>query len=196
MAALAAAEALGSDGLAEVAEERLCRVADDATSAARLPALRALRARVGHPRVGALVEKLRLDLTGPIEAAVLAADALAELRDPRAIPGLLAGLQGPAALAQTAHRALVEIAKQDFGTSRRRWTAWWDRHGGDDRIEWLFEGLSHKSAEIRFSSSEELRLLTGEYFGYHFDLPRRERDRARARWQAWWNESGRGRKKS
>jgi hypothetical protein len=169
-------------------EERLCRVAEDATSAARLPALRALRTKLGHPRVRALVEKLRLDLTGPIEAAVLAADALAELRDPQAVPALLASLQGPTALAQTAHRALVEIAKQDFGTSRRRWTAWWDRHGGEDRVDWLFEGLGHKSAEIRFSSSEELRLLTGEYFGYHFDLPKRERDEARTRWREWWRK--------
>jgi hypothetical protein len=188
LAALAAAEALGSDGSAEMIEERLCRVAEDPSSAARLPALRALRSRLDHPRVRALIEKLRLDLTGPTEVAVLAADALAELRDPQAVPALLSALQGPAALGQTAHHALVEIAKQDFGQSRRRWTAWWERHGGEDRIEWLFEGLSHKSAEIRFSSSEELRLVTGEYFGYHFDLPKRERDEARARWQEWWRK--------
>jgi hypothetical protein len=188
LAALAAAEALGNNGSAEVIEERLCRVAEDPSSAARLPALRALRSRLDHPRVRTLVEKLRLDLTGPTEAAVLAADALAELRDPQAVPALLSALQGPPALGQTAHHALVEIAKQDFGQSRRRWTAWWERHGGEARIEWLFEGLSHKSPEIRFSSSEELRLVTGEYFGYHFDLPKRERDEARGRWQDWWRK--------
>jgi len=188
LAALAAAEALGNDGSAAVIEERLCRVAEDPSTAARLPALRALRARLAHPRVRALVEKLRLDLTGPTEAAVLAADALAELRDPQAVPALLSALQGPTALAQTAHRALVEIAKQDFGQSRRRWTAWWERHSGEERIEWLFDGLSHKAAEIRFSSSEELRLVTGEYFGYHFDLPKRERDEACERWRSWWRK--------
>jgi len=57
-------------------------------------------------------------------------------------------------------------------------------------MEWLFEGLAHKSPEIRFAASEELRLVTGEYFGYHFDLPRRERDEARERWHAWWRSKG------
>ena len=65
-----------------------------------------------------------------------------------------------------------------------------------DRIEWLFEGLAHKEPQIRASSEDELRKLTGEYFGYHFDLPRREREQARSRWQAWWYESGRARKKT
>jgi hypothetical protein len=175
---------------AEAMEERLCQVSEDPTTSGRLPALRALRARLERPRVHALVEKLRHDLAGPPEAAVLAADALAELRDPRAVPSLMDALSGPPALAQTAHRALVEIAKQDFGQSRRRWTAWWERHGGESRVDWLFEGLAHKAAEVRFSSSEELRELTGEYFGYHFDLPKRERDEARDRWQSWWRAKG------
>ncbi|HMF42166.1 MAG TPA: hypothetical protein VKQ32_15940 [Polyangia bacterium] len=98
--------------------------------------------------------------------------------------------------AEKAREELMAITKQDFGTRARRWEAWWAKHKDDDRVEWLFEGLGHKEPQIRASSEDELRKLTGEYFGYHFDLPRRERDRARARWQAWWNESGRGRKKS
>ena len=97
--------------------------------------------------------------------------------------------------AEKAREELMAITKQDFGTRARRWEAWWAKHKDDDRVEWLFDGLSHKEARIRASSEEELRKLTGEYFGYHFDLPRRERDRARARWQAWWYESGRARKK-
>ena len=47
---------------------------------------------------------------------------------------------------------------------------------------------------MRPPSERELRAITGEYFGYHFDLPRREREHARERWQAWWYESGRARK--
>ena len=62
--------------------------------------------------------------------------------------------------------------------------------------QWLFEGLAHKEPHIRAASEAELRALTGEYFGYHFDLPRREREQARVRWQSWWYESGRARKKT
>ena len=51
-------------------------------------------------------------------------------------------------------------------------------------------GSAHKEPRIRASSEDELRKLTGEYFGYHYDLPRREREQARERWQKWWYESG------
>jgi hypothetical protein len=98
--------------------------------------------------------------------------------------------------AEKAREALIAITKQDFGTKAKRWEAWWDKHKDDDRVEWLFEGLGHKETQIRAASESELRKLTGEYVGYHFDLPRRERERARARWQAWWHESGRGPKKT
>ena len=98
--------------------------------------------------------------------------------------------------ADKARQQLVAITKQDFGTKARRWDAWWRKHQDDDRVEWLFEGLAHKEPQIRASSEDELRKLTGEYFGYHYDLPRREREQARSRWQAWWYESGRARKKT
>ena len=85
-------------------------------------------------------------------------------------------------------RQLVAITKQDFGPKPKRWAAWWKQHEDDDRIDWLFEGLSHKTAEIREAAEQELRALTGEYFGYAFDLPRAAREAARARWQSWWTE--------
>jgi len=93
--------------------------------------------------------------------------------------------------ADKAREELMAITKQDFGTRPRRWEAWWEKHKDDDRIEWLFEGLAHKEPRIRASSEEELRKLTGEYFGYHYDLPRREREQARERWRKWWIESRR-----
>ena len=98
--------------------------------------------------------------------------------------------------AEKAREELIAITKQDFGTKARRWEAWWAKHQDDDRVEWLFEGLASKEPQIRASSESELRHLTGEYFGYHYDLPRREREQARSRWQAWWDESGRARKKT
>jgi hypothetical protein len=174
-------------------EDQLCLVADDAESAARLAALRVLRTRLDRPRVRVLANKQRDELKGPVERAILAAAALGELRDPLAVPELIEALQGPPSLVRTAARALVEIAQQDFGQSRKKWLIWWEAHKKTDRIEWLFEGLSHRSPEIRFASSEELRLTTGEYFGYHFDLPKREREEAIHRWQAWWYASGHAR---
>jgi hypothetical protein len=174
-------------------EDQLCLVADDAESEARLAALRVLRTRLGRPRVRQLADKLRADLEGPPERGVLAAAALGELRDAQAVPALIAALEAPPSVARTAARALVEIAQQDFGQNRKRWLAWWEQHKSADRVAWLLEGLSHRSQEIRFSSSEELRLITGEYFGYHFDLPKREREEAKERWQAWWYQSGHAR---
>jgi hypothetical protein len=174
-------------------EAELCAVADDPESEARLAALRVLRSRLGRPRVRALADKLQGELKGTPERAVLAAGALGELRDGLAVPALIDVLEGPPAVSRTAARALVEIAQQDFGTSRKKWLAWWEQHKKTDRVAWLLEGLSHRSPEIRFASSEELRLITGEYFGYHFDLPKREREEARERWKQWWYQSGHAR---
>jgi hypothetical protein len=143
--------------------------------------------------VRALGDKLQGDLKGAPERAVLAAGALGELRDAQAVPALIDALDGAPSLARTAARALVEIAQQDFGQSRKKWLAWWEQHKKTDRVAWLLEGLSHRSPEIRFASSEELRLITGEYFGYHFDLPKREREEARERWQQWWYQTGQAR---
>jgi hypothetical protein len=124
------------------------------------------------------------------ERAVASVIALGELRDRAAFPVLLGRLgDQDGALTKAVHGALVEIAKQDFGTSVRRWRTWWNQHQDEERIDWLFVGLSHKTSEIRYSASDELRVLTGEYFGYHFDLPKREREEARARWESWWLEN-------
>jgi hypothetical protein len=102
----------------------------------------------------------------------------------------IARLKGRGKDGESAHAALVALTKQDFGRRRRKWEIWWEKHEGEQRIEWLFEGLSHETAEIRGSAAEELRALTGQYFGYHFDLARPEREAARRRWQSWYYEVG------
>ena len=73
-------------------------------------------------------------------------------------------------------RALVVLTAQDFGTSERKWRKWYEGAKKHHRIEWLIDGLTHKEDAIRESAIQELRRLTGEYFGYHHDLPRKERD--------------------
>jgi hypothetical protein len=107
--------------------------------------------------------------------------------DKRDVPGLIERLEEGDDV-EAVHAALVAITKQDLGPKPKRWAAWWKQHEDDDRIDWLFEGLSHKTAEIREAAELELRALTGEYFGYAFDLPRAAREAARARWQSWWTE--------
>jgi len=171
-------------------EETLFRVAADPRAPGRVEALREVRRRQDTPLGRELAATFREDASfGSPEKALPAVEALRELRDARAVV-LLVGLvkSEDAALGHAAQRALVEITKQDFGASRRRWTAWWQEHGHEQRTDWLFEGLSHRVADIRASAAEELRELGGEYFGYHFDLPKAEREAARRRWQAWWRE--------
>jgi hypothetical protein len=134
--------------------------------------------------------------SGPVPAPAAASDAARKATpvNKAEVAKLIGRLYSSEA--EKAREELMAITKQDFGTRARRWEAWWEKHRDDDRVEWLFEGLGHKDDKIRASSEDELRKLTGEYFGYHFDLPRRERERARARWQAWWSESGRAGKKT
>ena len=107
--------------------------------------------------------------------------------DKRDVSGLIERLEEGDDV-ETAHAKLVAITKQDFGLKPKRWAAWWKQHEDDERIDWLFEGLSHKTDEIREAAEQELRALTGEYFGYAFDLPRAAREAARARWQSWWTD--------
>ncbi|HEU5060103.1 MAG TPA: hypothetical protein VFU21_26405 [Kofleriaceae bacterium] len=120
-----------------------------------------------------------------------AASALAELADVRAIPDLLDvhGRGGDAAVA--VGKALIGLTKQDFGINNKKWRQWWDKNRRKNRIEWLLDGLAARDPEIRRSSAEDLRKATGEYFGYHHDLPKREREVARQRWTEWWNQTGR-----
>ena len=122
-----------------------------------------------------------------------AAYALEKLRDVAAIPGLISALEVGGATAEECRRALIELTKTDFGIKSRKWHAWWEEHRGRPRIEWMLEGLSHAEDRIRLSASEELRRLTGEHFGYVFDMPRRERDEAQERWLTWWRQTGRRR---
>jgi hypothetical protein len=123
-------------------------------------------------------------LAPPAGAAAAAPPRL----DKAAVPALIERLEVAEDDAD-AYQALVAIARQDFGPKARRWTIWWESHQDEERVDWLFEGLSHKTPEIRAASEQELRALTGQYFGYHFDLPRRDREAARARWRSWWTES-------
>lgn len=121
-----------------------------------------------------------------------AADALADLADVKSIADLLDANQRNDDGSPYARRALIALTKQTH-SSPRKWRGWWGKAKKQHRIEWLIEGLGHKDEAIRSSSAEDLRKITGEYFGYHHDLPKKEREQARQRWVQWWAETGRRR---
>ena len=135
----------------------------------------------------ALVEQLRAELPGPDALRQrYAAEALGVMKDVTAVPRLIELVKhtDPSVVA-AARRALVDVTKQDFGTSRWRWRSWWERHRDQPRVEWMLEGLAHGEPEVRLSASEELRGISDRYFGYAFDGPKREREDARKKWVDW-----------
>jgi type II secretion system (T2SS) protein E len=146
-----------------------------------------------HKDLEHVMEQLRNALHGDAARARAAAHALGELRDGGSVPDLIATTERDHTTAEEGRRALVQITKQDFGLKAKKWRTWWEKNKDRPRIEWMLDALSHPAEEVRHSASEELKRLTGEYFGYHYDLPKREREEARAKWVKWWEEVGKRR---
>jgi HEAT repeat protein len=127
------------------------------------------------------------------EVVVAAAAALVELGDVEAVADLIGVIERGDRASDLVRRALVALTAQNFGTSERKWKKWWESARKRHRIEWLIAGLGHKEDAVRENAISDLRRLTGEYFGYHHDLPKKEREAAAERWLAWWRETGRRR---
>jgi hypothetical protein len=129
----------------------------------------------------------------PIDRAA-AMRAMAELREPALAPELVRALaDGDEAVVASAHGALVQVTRQDFGLDARPWLRWWEANAARHRIEWLIDSLTHDVSEIRRAAGEELRAATKEYFGYAPDLPPRDRERSQQRYRDWWVTEGRAR---
>jgi hypothetical protein len=124
------------------------------------------------------------------EVVAAATSAITLLGDADAIGELISVVEKAGRIGECVRKALVALTAQDFGSSERRWRKWWETARAKHRVEWLIDGLSHKDDTIREAAIVDLRRLTGEYFNYHHDLPRRERELAAARWAAWWREAG------
>jgi hypothetical protein len=172
------------------------RLFDTDASVRNVAAQQLLRAetRPGQAfEVRRVLEIVRGDLPGPDPIRQrMAAEAAGRLRDAASVLRLIELLKhDDAALARTAHAALIDITKQDFGTSRWRWRGWWERHGEEPRLEWLLEGLAHAEADVRKSAADELRAHSPQSFGYEFDAPKREREEARRRWVDWFRQNKR-----
>lgn len=143
-----------------------------------------------HDLGSALARVRRAVHSSDAEVVGAATAAIVALADVEAIPDLIGAIERSDRAGDHARRALVALTAQDFGSSERKWRKWFDGSRKRHRIEWLIEGLGHKEDAIREASINDLRRLTGEYFGYHHDLPRRERDHAAERWVSWWRDIG------
>ncbi len=153
----------------------------------------AIEALSGYPmqELGQALARARraVHSTDP-EVVAAATSAVVALGDVEAIGDLITVLDKGDRAGDHARRALVSLTAQDFGTSERKWRKWHETSRKRHRIEWLIDGLSHKEDALREIAINDLRRLTGEYFGYHHDLPRREREASAVRWAAWWREHG------
>jgi hypothetical protein len=162
--------------------------------ASRKTALRRLSRRVHDARVVAFRNALeKKAVQADPTAAAGALNALAELRNKNAVPAIAQALDAanPTVVA-AAHAALVALTCEDLGRKSKRWLDWWAKMRGFSRAEWLLEALAHRNPELRLLASTELYEISGEYFGYHYDLPERDREEARQRWIAWWRNTSHG----
>ncbi|HUS31674.1 MAG TPA: hypothetical protein VMZ53_24395 [Kofleriaceae bacterium] len=124
------------------------------------------------------------------ETVAAATSAIVQLGDVEAVSDLIGAIERGDRGAEHVRKALVSLTAQDFGLSEKKWRKWFDGARRRHRIEWLIEGLLHKEDAIRELAINDLRRLTGEYFGYHHDLPKKEREVAAERWSSWWRETG------
>lgn len=123
-----------------------------------------------------------------------AVEAIGELRDAGAVAMLIEMVDVPdPELSDLCWKALVLITRQDFGKVKKKWQVWLAKEGPRHHIEWLIDALVHPSPELRLGASEELKRITKEYFGYYYNLPKRDREKARKRYLEWWDRIGRAR---
>jgi hypothetical protein len=164
----------------------------------RRAALAAGRLMQVSPEARALLQQglseLLADRTRPEEQRHALIEAIADLRDGRAVPTVLRLLEDRSAdIVRSAHWALVVLSRQDYGLSAAAWEEWWRQSSSRHRIEWLIDALSHESQDIRRAAGDELKSTTKEYFGYYDDLPVVERQKAQNRYREWWESKGKAR---
>lgn len=171
-------------------------VDDDAE--VRRAALAAGRMLQAHPATGVVLastlSEMLLDSTRQDRLQHMVIEAIADLREARAVPALATLLAtGSPEIQRSAHWALVVLARTDYADNAAAWDEWWRVNSSRHRIEWLIDALMHESQEIRRAAGDELKSLTKEYFGYYDDLPARERERAQKRYRDWWDSKGKAR---
>ncbi|MCX7958955.1 MAG: hypothetical protein N3B13_07900, partial [Deltaproteobacteria bacterium] len=164
----------------------------DASPKISLVAIEVLNRYRSFPKFSIVLSRLRSELVSNDNDKVrIAALSLGQFKDLESVPQLIKLLSSKSeSVRESALNSLRDICKEDLGTNPKDWTKWWQKHSKTPRILWMIEGLSHRDENIRYLSIEELRELTGEFFGYFYDAPKKERDRAVERWKEWWKTEG------
>lgn len=135
------------------------------------------------------VEEMIRDPQLAKEERALAIEALADIREHEAIPTLLQLLDdSETTISRSSRWALGVLTRQDFGNDSAAWRQFWQQHRDEDRIEWLILALDNEQEELRRAALDELRLLSGETFGYSPTLPPGARRNVQAQFRAWWND--------
>jgi HEAT repeat protein len=155
-----------------------------------------LRKFSDFPEYGWAMKELAETLAAPsttLENKRIAAEALGELREPRAVKALaemLGSVDG--ILAERCHRSLIKTTFNDFGFSERRWLSWWHTNSGRHRIEWAIDSLTHRVEDIRRSAAEELRrMVKGAIDWPSGPMDHKQRKDLRRRLEDWWKREGR-----
>lgn len=162
----------------------------DQDAGVRAAAIEALAGYARHERSQSLARARRAVHSTDPEIVAKAAAAIVALGDTESIGDLIGSLARADQSSHHVRNALVALTAQDFGLSEKKWRKWWAVARRKHRIAWLIDGLVHRDDSIRANAIHELRRLTGEYFGYHHDLPRKEREAAAEQWATWWRDVG------
>jgi Type II secretion system (T2SS), protein E, N-terminal domain len=135
-----------------------------------------------------------LEARAPLPARLAAIDAISNLRDGQSVPALIELLaHADRQLSIPAHRALVAITCQDFGSNTKKWRLWYEDNQHRHRVQWLIESLMHSEQNLRSAAGIELQKVTQVYYGFVASAPKRDRERAQKRYQDWWDSEGRKR---
>jgi tetratricopeptide (TPR) repeat protein len=153
------------------AERKTPRVAEqliDVNPATRESALRSVC--MSHPhKIGALLLYVAKGDTSP-RVRAFAVSQLSALRKFQELADVLKLRDGPLRLA-------AAFALGDAGI-----------YAG---VPILIEALRLSDTTIRGAASHKLREYTKQHFGFRSGAPETDRERAIAKWNAWWNENGR-----
>jgi HEAT repeat protein len=181
----------GDHAAVPVLARRLLDPSPDVALAARRGLWRLRRA----PEFAEVLKHAMSELgSGDHERSIPLIRALGQFHHVPAIP-LLIGMLGSrdAQVLQAANEALREVARQDFGTNEKRWSAWWEQAKSMPRLNWVIAALEDRDRDLRLAAISELTEMTGFDFGYQSDLEPGRQAAALQRWREWLERDGRSR---
>ena len=89
-----------------------------------------------------------------------------------------------------AHRALQVLSRRELPRNAKKWTAWWEEARRRPRMDWLIDALSAPKEQTRIEAARELKLYTGEDFGYRPEMNSEARAAVQRRYRTWLEQDG------